>query len=183
MVVRKFWRNSVIEAEFYARSELSLLPSVDVEPPVDLVDLSGMFGASMEYIRARSNRRGALCHTNGKWVVRLADDSWLSKSTERFIVAHELAHLLMLRHGVSRPASDQEYWILEEVCDRLATRLLVPIDRGPQGILHPSDIEAWFSELTERWELSKVDAARMICERSVNCLSTAVFEDYADVCP
>jgi hypothetical protein len=46
-------------------------------------------------------------------------------ASERFVVAHEVAHLLLHRHGALRPATKGEYWQTEFLCDDFARRLLI----------------------------------------------------------
>ena len=45
--------------------------------------------------------------------------------TERFVIAHELGHLILLRNGAPKPIGASEYWKLEEVCNDFARRLLI----------------------------------------------------------
>jgi len=45
--------------------------------------------------------------------------------TERFVIAHELGHLILLRNGAPKPFGASEYWKLEEVCNDFARRLLI----------------------------------------------------------
>lgn len=83
---------------------------------------------------------------------------------------------MLLQRGVSRPVSDQEYWLLEAACDRVASVLLVPIQQGPAGVAEPDNIEIWFSDLVERWQLPGEQAARVICQRTMNCVSAAILK-------
>lgn len=83
---------------------------------------------------------------------------------------------MLLQRGVSRPVSDQEYWLLEAACDRVASVLLVPIQQGPAGVAEPDNIEFWFSDLVHRWQLPGERAARVICQRTTNCISAAILK-------
>jgi len=45
---------------------------------------------------------------------------------ERFLVAHELGHLLLHRSKFPNPNGKSEYWQTEAICDDFARRLLIP---------------------------------------------------------
>jgi hypothetical protein len=52
---------------------------------------------------------------------------------ERFLIAHELAHLVLHQRGVTSPSGVSEYWKVEKLCDAFARRLLIP--EGPMSRL------------------------------------------------
>jgi len=45
---------------------------------------------------------------------------------ERFLIAHELGHLILHRNKVPSPSGVSEYWKMEVLCDEFAQRLLIP---------------------------------------------------------
>jgi hypothetical protein len=45
---------------------------------------------------------------------------------ERFLIAHELGHLILHRNKVPCPSGTSEYWQMEVLCDDFAQRLLIP---------------------------------------------------------
>jgi IrrE N-terminal-like domain len=45
---------------------------------------------------------------------------------ERFLIAHELGHLVLHQRGMKNPSGPSEYWKVEKLCDAFARRLLVP---------------------------------------------------------
>jgi hypothetical protein len=45
--------------------------------------------------------------------------------SERFVVSHELAHVLLYRSGARKPCTPSEYWQMELLCDDFARRLLI----------------------------------------------------------
>lgn len=45
---------------------------------------------------------------------------------ERFLIAHELGHLVLHRNKVPSPNGTSEYWQMEVLCDDFAQRLLIP---------------------------------------------------------
>ena len=47
---------------------------------------------------------------------------------ERFLIAHELGHVLLHRFRVQKPLGKSEYWKMEAICDSFARRLLLPRD-------------------------------------------------------
>src|SRR5262245_51088561 len=57
--------------------------------------------------------------------IRLAEragtDAW-----QRFLIAHELGHIILERECAPPPMGQGEYWRHEELCDSFAALLLVP---------------------------------------------------------
>ena len=47
---------------------------------------------------------------------------------ERFCIAHEIAHALLWRNISFIPKDKSEYWILEEICNKFAGELLIPLN-------------------------------------------------------
>jgi hypothetical protein len=45
---------------------------------------------------------------------------------ERFTIAHELGHYILMRDTVFRPQRDADYWLGEQLCNRFASQLLIP---------------------------------------------------------
>ena len=178
MVVRWTWYDSIAKAEASTRTELDRLLSCETVYPTDLIDFGGRVGARTEHAHWNEKRRGILCYSEGQWVVRVQGDPAMLSPRERFTVAHELAHLMLIIQGAPDPISQHEYWILESVCDRIARLLLVPIRQGPSGILKMDEIRRWFRDLVGTWKLTGENSARLICERSTNCLSSAFLQGH-----
>ena len=179
MVIRSSWYESLTEAETRARSQLDQLSNY-LESPNDLLHFSTTIGATTEGLCSGEHRKGALHNVGGKWVIRINGDISMAGPTERFTMAHELAHLMLVQQEVSNPISEEEYWTLEEVCDRLARTLLVPQEYGPSGVLEEDEVARWFTHLTTYWKISNEVAAQVICERTINCLSVAFLMDGYD---
>ena len=177
MVVRRLWYDLVREAEAAACSDTSRLVGDSSDPPVNVMELSRSIGARLERFRFTTSRQGSLCRIDGKWIIRLRAEPSSLSPRERFVAAHELSHLMLLQRGVSRPVSEQEYWLLEAACNRVASALLVPIQQGPSGMLEPDSTRSWFGDLIDRWRLPGKDAARVICQRTTNCISAAFLKD------
>jgi hypothetical protein len=64
----------------------------------------------------------------GYKIVLLREDATPSPLTsrERFVLAHELAHVLLEMSQRPRPTSKGDYWQIERLCDDFAGRLLIP---------------------------------------------------------
>ena len=45
---------------------------------------------------------------------------------ERFLIAHEVGHLILHQRGAKPPSGRSEYWKLENLCDSFACQLLIP---------------------------------------------------------
>ena len=173
MVVRAQWRALVAEKEPYLASQVTELHGHSTSAPVSLTDIGDKLGAVIRPLPKDSHRSGSLSRNGSQWTVWVDGDPTRLSQRQRFTVAHELAHLLFLEAGVASPVGKSEYWILEEACNRIASWLLVPRSRGPSGALDTRAVGGWFRGLTQRWMLSHEAAAKMICQRSSNCLGVA----------
>lgn len=60
-------------------------------------------------------------------------------SWERFLIAHELGHLLLRKLNMEQPAGRSEYWQVETLCDAFARQLLIP-EQCIRGHLSATDI-------------------------------------------
>lgn len=117
----------MIEAEIVADAErLSLGRAM----PLDLRSLLAEFNIELRIDRDPSvGKKGALEKDGARFiiVVRSIDNGgWLLGLQERFTVAHELGHYLVLRRSSFQPMANREYWRLEEICNDFAAALLVP---------------------------------------------------------
>jgi len=131
---------------------LDVARQVSSPPPVDVLALALGFG--IRVVRARKSprerRRGELVDRDGQLVIRvlMADTSRRATRTDRFTIAHELGHaLLMKRFSLHQPLSRAGYWKHEGWCDDFAGHLLVPddalaayaVDRAAESILEIAD--------------------------------------------
>lgn len=83
---------------------------------------------------------------------------------ERFLIAHELGHLVLNRANVPNPDGAGEYWQLESLCDSFARRLLIPdlIFRPLYKRLEKTPIQALnFSRYIERTAMVTWPAAAL----------------------
>jgi hypothetical protein len=76
---------------------------------------------------------------------------------ERFVIAHELGHLVLEKHKVPVPAGRAEYWQVETLCDDFAGRLLIPEHAAKDILRHnPQTPAQWLtlsSSLARRAEV------------------------------
>jgi hypothetical protein len=80
-------------------------------------------------VQADGDRRGALVRRGSAWEVllmRAHSRREQISSHERFTIAHELGHYLLLREAQFRPQRNAEYWLGERLCNHFASRLLIP---------------------------------------------------------
>ena len=178
MVVRCSWLDSLIASEDSAGQAILGLDKIVRQAPRNLEALSSTLGARIVKVQRPKpcNRWGQLRRTDTGWQIEIAAENRSLTGEQRFTVAHELAHLLLLRRGVPQPSSESEYWILEEACDRLALLLLVPNRCGPHGNLSVSAVRQWFKALRSSWRLPTPMAAELIWRRSTNCEAAAVVD-------
>ena len=178
MVVRCSWLDSLIASEDSAGQAILGLDEIACQAPRNLEVLASTLGARIVKVKRPKpcNRWGQLRQTDAGWQIEVAAENHSLTDEQRFTVAHELAHLLLLRRGVPLPSSESEYWILEEACDRLALLLLVPNSCGPHGNLSVSAIRQWLKALKSSWRLPTPMAAELIWRRSTNCDSAAVVD-------
>jgi hypothetical protein len=91
---------------------------------------------------------------------------------ERFTIAHELGHYVLLRETQFRPRRDAEYWLGEQLCNHFASRLLIP-PRLLSDISEPAtaaELAAAVNEVATRAAVTAEPAARAL----VGCLATPV---------
>src|SRR5262245_46680781 len=94
--------------------------------PIDLEGICARLGISLE--RSDVPRGRALLVKKGAtFRIKLpqSDSSQLSR-LERFLVAHELGHVVISRDVGVAPFGKSEYWQHEELCDSFARHLLLP---------------------------------------------------------
>jgi hypothetical protein len=58
--------------------------------------------------------------------IRIQCDGTMSPVRRRFLIAHELGHIVLQRHCAASPVGHSDYWQHEQLCDDFAGKLLVP---------------------------------------------------------
>jgi hypothetical protein len=139
--------------------------------PVDVEVLCRGLGLEVK-LDATSGRvhRGSLLRDKDRsWIAvhRPAIERSGLTAGERFTVAHELAHHLILRRSEFEPERHAEYWRLEEICNRIAARLLLPESciHDPGPLLSAKEIALEVSALAIRAQVSSAVAARALMPR------------------
>lgn len=174
MVLRRFWHESVIETEAMAVEWANDLSASGMTVPIDLEGLARNLDADIQMAKGYNN---SLRREKGKWIVRIDEDHSLSDPGGRFMVAHEFAHILFSMAGMSTPISSEEYWLLEEACDRVARHLLVPIGDSSFGVLAARDAGTRFETLVDQWLLRSRDAATIVAQHALNCKFAVIVDD------
>ena len=141
------------------------------------VDLEGIARDLDADIRAAEGRHSSLRREKGKWVVRVDGDHALSAPNGRFAIAHELAHILFTMAGMRSPISSEEYWLLEEACDRVARCLLVPMKDYSFDVLAATEARRRFNVMVDDWLLRNRDAAMVVAQHALNCKFAVVLHD------
>jgi len=99
--------------------------------PLDIGELCHFLGVSVR--RAQIGRARALlvdARKNPKILLPPADRTPEEYTPwERFLIAHELGHLMLHRQNVPKPQGPSEYWKTEKFCDAFARWLLIPESR------------------------------------------------------
>lgn len=124
-------------------------------------------GVGLRVARADGSRRGALVQKGRGWevvIMRRADRPAPISAHERFTIAHEIGHLVLLREARFRPQRQAEYWLCEELCNRFASRLLIP-PHCVADIGEPStaaDVASAVNEVAKRAHVTAEPAARAV---------------------
>ena len=86
-----------------------------------------------------------------------------SKSAQMFTLAHELAHLLLGKSGVSdTQAGRVPDLAIERWCNRVAAELLMPLDETRRAINHDTSIEGEIRRLARKFKVSTLVALRRL---------------------
>jgi hypothetical protein len=111
----------------------------DRDLPLDLPALCRELGLGLRVTHADGRRRGALMRAGRGWeVVLMRKHGRPMPMTpyERFTIAHELGHYVLMRDTIFRATREAEYWLGEDLCNRFASRLLIP-DSLLAGLTEP----------------------------------------------
>lgn len=173
MPVRRDWAAALAEAEPIVESLAIDVANSASSVPVDLRSIAAQVGASV-FVRRSRSRHGSVEQDGERYrvVVNVGDDARVNHR-HRFTIAHELAHVLFLRADVAPPVGSSEYWRLEEACNRIAGRLLVPRWFVPAGALDASDVPGWIQALISRAGLSPPAASKELVRSVANAVGTA----------
>ncbi|HEY3060288.1 MAG TPA: ImmA/IrrE family metallo-endopeptidase [Chloroflexota bacterium] len=130
--------------------------------PADLASYVRAFG--IRVFEAPIEQAGRLDYEDGGYVIRVKSaqgqqvtlDPAHARGRQRFSIAHELGHALLLAHLANEPAvlaalQDPETWArVEQLCDRAAAELLVPmpsfLDRLTGAGISPTSVDRLANE-------------------------------------
>lgn len=175
MPLRSAWRESLNRLE--PSVELEAVKRADQfrELPVDLIRLSRDLNTTVILRESWTGSRehGALERTNSGYRVLVpAVRGGSLTGRQRFTIAHELAHVLFLERGLEPPVGPSEYWRLEESCNRIAGKLLVPRWMAPTVDVHPAETADWLTAFSVRAGVSLEAAAKEFVLSAPNALAT-----------
>jgi IrrE N-terminal-like domain len=97
--------------------------------PLDLLGLCRELGVGFRVAAADGPRRGALMRRGAAWeVVLMRRDPHPAAISpqERFTIAHELGHYMLMHQMAFSPQRRADYWLGEDLCNQFASRLLIP---------------------------------------------------------
>jgi len=147
---------------------------------VDLTDVCRELGVGIRVVPADSERRGALAQRGSGWEVRLMRaDPRPSPITphERFTIAHELGHYVLLQEASFLPQREGEYWLGEKLCQQFAARLLIDpilLDRLPEPST-AAELMASVNWLAKRAQVTAEPAAREVVARAEGPVAVGKF--------
>jgi hypothetical protein len=96
---------------------------------------------------------------------------------ERFTVAHELGHYLLLKETAFRPRREADYWLGESLCNHFASKLLIP-HRLLVGICEPStsaELAAFVTTVARSAGVTHEPAARALAAHLDNPVALGTF--------
>ena len=174
MAVRSAWLATLSRTHPLVLRSASELASSTPCTPVDLPELSSRLGARIRTLPTASARKGGLSRDGDGWIIWTDGKPSCLDVDKRFTVAHELAHLLFIRSGLSIPIGAEEYWILESACDQGATEILIPSSQAPSQVLDAGSVVSWHDLLIDTWNVAPWIAADSISRHASNICASAV---------
>lgn len=124
MVIPRTFVDALKCSEHLATAAAHRLQPIGNGVPAGIREVARSLNARLVRMPAMSTGSGSLRRDGVGWIVAVKDDLDDLSLRGRQIVAHEVAHLLMIQQGMFGPCSEQEYWMLEEACDRVAIKML-----------------------------------------------------------
>lgn len=95
--------------------------------PIDVSGVCRALGIRIAYGNLPGKARAAVISHGSGVEIRLSQPTGeASRAFERFLIAHELAHIILQRECAAVPMGASEYWQHEQLCDEFAGTLLVP---------------------------------------------------------
>jgi hypothetical protein len=137
---------------------------------VDLTTICEELGLGLRVAGADGRRRGALMQRGRSWEVVLMRTSPRPRAIaahERFTIAHEIGHYVLLQEADFRPRRQAEYWLGESLCHHFASRLLIRSSFLANAGLCEStaDLMVAVNEVAGRAQVTAEPAARALVQR------------------
>jgi hypothetical protein len=149
---------------FWLHREARRLASDGAPDPMKIAD---ELGAEVK-LASRSPQSGLLSAENGKYVITIQSGDRQINPRGRFTLAHELAHLLLLKEKGYRPIlfkDSKSYYKMEELCNFFAGKLLVPERVFDEvSIVDLDDVMSAVLKLSAVCGVSKVVAAKEMAD-------------------
>lgn len=102
--------------------------------PVDVLHICDRLGVTLERSDEIPARRARIVYSNGKPSILLGpgrfSESIELTDWERFLVSHELGHLILYKDYNAKPLGESEYWKHEQLCDSFAQWWLIPAHKA-----------------------------------------------------
>lgn len=122
--------------------------------PVDLFHICERLGVTLSRSASISPRKAQILHSNGKAKILLSPGHSSAplelSGWERFLIAHELGHLILYKEHNAKPLGESEYWKHERLCDSFAHWLLIPackvheaVTKSERGAVARLDASCW----------------------------------------
>jgi len=152
----------------------NLSSKTDACRPVDVEGIAGNLSVEIaEYYFPDHQRTRGFVEDCGKGSLRILLERPLAKGTplsvrERFTVAHELAHVLLIKRFSWNPTQGKEYFLCERLCNLFAGHLLVPQKVIRSLTIHsPAQAVDSATALRDAYRVSLQVAARRIVDSSI----------------
>ncbi len=103
--------------------------SRDADFPIQLSPLLKKLGVPVRQSDSDARLGSVRLRSNGDEVILISSGFLVDRAKwgiARFLISHELAHIVLRRHGICSPVRPSEYWEFEYLCDYFARILLIP---------------------------------------------------------
>lgn len=103
---------------------------IPCSPHFDIEVLCNKLGVKIVKVSREDYRSATLVNTQQGYEILIPQEHNKKQLSpfQRFLIAHELGHLLLEREYSTGPISQSDYWQYEELCDYFARLILLPED-------------------------------------------------------
>jgi hypothetical protein len=129
--------------------------SKDCALPIPVAAISHDLGVTIRRHTAPTHKKAHLLGSGARPEISIPSGSHAAQRFspwDRFLIAHELGHVILQRECNATPLGTREYWQHEKLCDTFARRLLLPdrLHRTAIDCPAPADQKLNFSRYIER---------------------------------